>query len=78
MTLASAFAIVAAVPAAAGLAPYLKLTGTGADDTKAEAGRFEAKPGVPYVFSCEMRHPAGEDTGVAVMTPAGVSMNSPP
>ena len=64
--------------AAGGLAPFVKLVGTGDDDTKAVAGKFKAKAGVPYVFSCEMRHPAGKDTGVAIMSPAGIAMYASP
>lgn len=60
------------------ISPFAKVSGSGGDDTRAVAGRFSIKPGSPYVFSCEMRHPSGEDKGVAVMSVSGVSMYSRP
>lgn len=60
--------------AAVDITPYMKLVGTGDDDTRVEAGSFEAKHVVPYVFSCDIRHPEGDNTGAIVMIAAGLSM----
>jgi len=60
--------------AAVELVPYAKVTGTGSDDTRVSGGKFAVEPNTPYVFSCAMRHPAGDDTGVAVVTPARTSL----
>ena len=56
------------------LVPYAKVTGTGNDDTRVSGGKFTVEPNTPYVLSCAMRHPAGNDTGVAVIIPARTSM----
>ena len=56
------------------ITPYAKVTGTGNDDTRVSGGKFTVEPNTPYVFSCAMRHPVGDDTGVAVVIPARTSM----
>ena len=64
--------------AAVDLTPYAKVTGTGNDDTRTVVAKFQAKPDASYVFSCELRHPAGDDAGVVVMTLADMSMYTHP
>ena len=75
---AAALAVLADCCSAVEVSSFAKVSGTGRDDTHVCAGKFSVKPDVPYVFSCEMRHPAGEDVGVAVMSVSGVSMYSRP
>lgn len=53
---------------------HVTVTGTGSDATGEQSAPFEVQAGVPYVLSAEIRHPKGDDQGVAVLKPAGLPM----
>ena len=74
MSMVAIAVLVSAGVGAVEVSPYLKLTGTGSDDTKWSSAYWALPAGVPHVFSCEIRHPSGSDDGVAVMIPAGTSI----
>ena len=67
-------AFACATAAAVEIAPYAQVQGNGSDETRWTSERFDIEPNAIYAFSCDMRHPEGEDKGVAAMTVAGVSM----
>ena len=78
--LLTVFAALAAAVASAAMeiVPHAQVTGTGDDDTRWTSEPFAIEASTPYVFSCEMRHPEGRDTGVAVAMVADVSMYKRP
>ena len=56
------------------LEQYVRLEGTGEDQTVSHGRRFEVEPDTPYVLSCKVRSPDGGGRGVAAVDPCGVSM----
>lgn len=67
-------ALLPVVASSIGVSPLTVLKGTGADDSQWKSEPFKLEPAVPYVLSCKVRHPDGNDVGVAIANVAGTPM----